>query len=279
MEWPARRRRVVSAEAERLRRRRREALRSVLPEEDVAALRVDEGCEGGRRAGRDVENVRLVCGPNPVRRRWQRDEPCPLRLRETGHVEDGPGGLGADVRDVTERHVPPDVGCRPEPCGLRGEGRRAGGIAVSRGRGRDVGDLPAGDADGDQPILRRGQAAEALAEDHCMPVVSAHLRVAQQFEVRDSSVGQTEQSLVRADPGQRGARGVAAQPGREVAAVLEERLRGAETAPGRRCAEAGDDPKLRRGRENGARARVEVGQRIIGLRHIPEAERDRRRQL
>ena len=201
---------------------RRELLRPVLAEPDLAGDGVDEVRVGRHRAALDVEDDRLVRGSHALGVRRKRDEPGALILREPGDLEAGPAVVAFRLREHVGRgdHAP-EVVCGLEPRVDRRELRGFGRVAVTRRGRRGVGDVAVDDADGDHPVLRGSETSEALAEDDRMAVAADHGRVVQELEVGDSRLREPEEPPIRADEAARGGDRIVAEPGREVAAVLD----------------------------------------------------------
>ena len=85
-----------------------------------------------------------------------------------------------------------DVSGGIEPRLHRRNTRCAGRALVAGGRRPDVIDLPVDDGDVNQAVLRRNEAAEALAEKHRMRRVVGHHGIVDDIQIGHALVGQIE---------------------------------------------------------------------------------------
>jgi len=200
----------------------------LLADQDLAGLGVDERGDAARR--RVVVDQRgLPRRPHPVLGRRDGDEPRMRRLAEPGGVEHGPVAAGAPVRQRADLKLRVPAG-RPHRVGGP-EVARAGHARVRRQRGRDVRDLAVGDADRDQAVAARRQAAEALAQQHRATL--ADRRRADQLEVARGRRADAEQGAVAGDPLARCGDLAGGQAARDHPVDGGQRLRRAEAVPGR----------------------------------------------
>ena len=158
----------------------------------------------------------------------------------------------------TERDVEAGVlrGAQPRVGGAQ-RCRRGRRLAARRRRG-DVGDAAAADADGDHAVLAGRQGAEALAEQHCVPVARRQLGVVDELERVDVGGAEPEQVAVVADERARDIGRAAARPPRSGTRRRRSATpasRSGSTAPARRarsplcfCAAVGRTRPLRASR-------------------------------
>ena len=249
-------------------------LNIVVAEEDLGVDRIDENrVRRGATVVPHVEHDRLVGWPNAVGGRRKGHEPHSLEVIQPRRSEGEPAVDVLAGAEREHRKVLADVGRGHQPGLLGAEHGLRGSSPVSRRRRRDVRDLAADHANRNQAVLRSRQSTEGLAEEHGMAVVARHFRVVQYLEIRDSLVRQTEERLVGADEAAGRRDGIAAESGREVAAVVDQRRRRAVLVPGHVGAEAGHDCLLRGRRRHARHTRIEIWKTLLRLKDVPDALR------
>ena len=216
-------------------RRVRQLLHGVLAEQDRPGARIDELLVGQRPAAALIEDDRLVGGADALRHGRECGQAGLLHLLEARHVEASQAALPARLRagDVTCVDVLADVGGRLEPGVLGRQRRRRGRVAVTDGRGGDVGDVTVDDAHGDQAVLSRRQRAEGLLEEDGVRVAAGEGRVVQEAKTGKSPAGEAEEAAVPRDEAASGGHRIVAEAGGQISPVVDQRAGRAEAVPAR----------------------------------------------
>ena len=179
-------------------------------EQHLAGARVDERAVRPHVAAVGVEHDRLERGAHALREGRERDEARALVDPALG-ARDGRRGEALDARTRSSRRgsrAPvTSVAAARTPALPAARSQASTGLSVAAagaawragGRGRHVRDAAARHADGDHAAVAGGQAAEALPEEHGVPVAAGELRVVDEIEGVDVGGRQPEQVAVVAN--------------------------------------------------------------------------------